>query len=128
MSEPRVVRLADWRHEVGQGDTTLGFDEWCRSQDEARLKARLSDRQATAHIVVIVDGGLVQEVIANMPVKVMIVDHDTEGSADELTEIDGERVCASVWLAGFAVRRANEPDGAHGDETARVHAIFDKVE
>lgn len=34
-------------------------------------------------LVVIMDGGLIQEVISNCPVEVLTLDHDTEGGSQE---------------------------------------------
>jgi hypothetical protein len=52
-------------------------------------------------IVIIIEGGLVQQVLSDgEPVTVAVVDYDVEGAdLDDLTKLDGEDAFISHWTA-----------------------------
>ena len=48
-------------------------------------------------IVIIMDGGLIHEVIANGPVEVLTVDHDIEGAGREHIHLIPQGDCPPAW-------------------------------
>ena len=73
-----------------------------------------------AKVIVICEGGLVTDVVADEPVEVAVIDYDTEGAeADELTRIPQHRelpgvdmkyadACVSVRDVQVGPERANQ--------------------
>jgi hypothetical protein len=66
-------------------------------------------------IVVIMEGGLLQDVLSTSPLSVAVIDYDTEGTSDELTAIPQDEegtsfaeACASIRPAYVRPERTNQ--------------------
>lgn len=65
-------------------------------------------------IVIVVEGGVVQNVMSEEPIEFVIIDYDTEGAgADELTEIYGAEALLASW-----------PAEVNSNEVQYVHANY----
>lgn len=80
-------------------------------------KPMAAENTAVPRVVVFVEGGLVQEVIANTEVHLMIVDRDVEGSSVTLSDIEGEASLLLPWCHGGE-------DADKNRDAARIDAVF----
>jgi hypothetical protein len=79
----------EWRHEAGEGDTRLGFEDW------KKHRAGIAGDRPT--IVIEIRGGLVQEVYDNVnDLRVVVVDWDNINGPD--ADGDGAEVFDAVGL------------------------------
>lgn len=75
------LNYADWQQEVANGDTRRGFDDWVAAKKEEEAGAENASAPAVppVRVFIVVDGGIVQTVVASAPIAVHICDHDVEG-------------------------------------------------
>ena len=69
-------------------------------------------------IVIFVEGGLIQEVIADQEARIVIVERDVEGSQIEPVYIEGERSLLTAWIPGGE-------DADHETDRSRIDPIFE---
>jgi hypothetical protein len=66
----------------------------------------MADSRGFHTVVVEIKGGLVTNIVADAPVRVVVLDHDTEGADDdELVEIDGRK----AYLSSFGMTEIDLP-------------------
>jgi hypothetical protein len=79
----------------------VAFDETSPAARQMRQIAAEDAAQSTTrgpvHILIDIDGGLVQAVTTDMPARVLVLDADTEGSSDAPVWVDGREVCVSRY-------------------------------
>ena len=91
-------------------DSMTAFDK----QSDEPMSA---ESTAVPRVAVFVEGGLVQEVIANTEVHLMIVDRDVEGSHVEPIDIEGEASLLLPWCPGGE-------DADKNRDVKRIDAVF----
>ena len=95
-------------------DVEAEIKTWVQTSGiQARVKATVPDRRP--RVVIICDGGLVQEVVSELGIRVTVVDLDVD-TDEEAVVIDGSRVAADV--------RVPEPEV----DAAKVEAILSSYE
>jgi hypothetical protein len=64
----------------------------------------------TTKLVIIMEGGLVQSIVANGPVEIALLNTDTGGmDAGDLTRIDGQNTQVSLWNEQIGNLEVNPP-------------------
>lgn len=63
----------------------------CLNCNTNHVEAKISMAEKPT-VIVNMDGGLIQDMSASQPVRLIVLDADTEGTTDDLSNIDGEEV------------------------------------
>ena len=77
-----------------------------------------TQRNEEPHFVVIVSSGVVQEVLCDVPARIVVLDRDVLGDSEEMMDIEGR----PAYVGGWTIARLDEA------EKSRVHAIFNTVD
>lgn len=72
------------------------FDETSPAAEQMR-ELMAAAGPAPVKVLIEVSGGLVQDVTADQPAQVLILDHDIEGSSDANVTVRGQKVCVSLF-------------------------------
>lgn len=52
------------------------------------IHALIKARDEVPGIVIVMEGGLIQDVVASSRMQVMVIDYDTEGTTNDITQVD----------------------------------------
>lgn len=106
--------LSDWKYEVYNRDTRLGYKEWLAHKLEVEADSfGPSDKEdgiKKPFLAVVLEGGLVQCVVSDQPdyfkgQDVMVIDYDT--SDDDTVEVpQGDGSISDAYVSGYGVTLA----------------------